>query len=336
MKYQLLHGDVFDKLAELPDNSIDLIVSDSPYYRVKNISWDKAWANKRDFLEWLDNVTAEFHRVLKPNGSIYMFASPEMAAHVEVMTSKWFCVLNHIRWVKSSGWHNRMSKEIQRQFLSPWEGIIFAEHHNADNYAKGEAGYGAKCDELRGFVFEPLRAYLVSEISSIGITPSQIKKDLGYTSNVAHNWFAISGSDGAISCWGLPTKNDYSKLQSFYSGFFTREYEDLRREYEDLRRPFSVSADVPYTDVWSYKTVKPYKGKHPCEKPYDMIEHIIKASSREGATVLDAFCGSGVTGEAAVKNGRNFIGIDMQEKWVEFSRNRIAAALNAPEQLSFI
>ena len=90
-----------------------------------------------------------------------------------------------------------------------------------------------------------------------------------------------------------------------------REYEYLRREYEDLRRPFGVSSSVPYTDVWSFDGVQGYKGKHPCEKPQKLLRHIISASTRPGAVVLDCFMGSGSTGKACRELGRNFIGIEL-------------------------
>uniref|UniRef100_UPI00262D4B0D site-specific DNA-methyltransferase n=1 Tax=uncultured Vibrio sp. TaxID=114054 RepID=UPI00262D4B0D len=62
-----------------------------------------------------------------------------------------------------------------------------------------------------------------------------------------------------------------------------------------------------------------YKGKHPCEKPADMLEHIITTSSLEGAVVLDAFMGSGSTGHACLKLNRKFIGIEMEEDRFEMT-----------------
>ncbi|MCX2959844.1 MAG: site-specific DNA-methyltransferase, partial [Serratia symbiotica] len=73
----------------------------------------------------------------------------------------------------------------------------------------------------------------------------------------------------------------------------SHEYRDLCLKFESLRRPFSVSIDVPYTDVWTYKPVHFYPGKHPCEKPTDMLKDIINASSRPGDLVADFFMGSG-------------------------------------------
>jgi site-specific DNA-methyltransferase (adenine-specific) len=103
----------------------------------------------------------------------------------------------------------------------------------------------------------------------------------------------------------------------------SREYEDLRREYEALRRPFAVTAAVPYTDVWTFPTVQAYEGKHPCEKPLALLEHIITASTRPGATVRDDFMGGGSTGVACIRTGRKFIGVEKGARYFEIARQRL-------------
>ena len=87
-----------------------------------------------------------------------------------------------------------------------------------------------------------------------------------------------------------------------------------------------MTADVPYTDVWTFPTVQHYKGKHPCEKPLAMMEHIIRASTKPGAFVLDCFAGSGVTGQACRNLGRDFIGIERDAEYAALARMRIGAA----------
>jgi site-specific DNA-methyltransferase (adenine-specific) len=311
-----------DVLPMLADNSIDLILTDPPYFKVKNEVWDRQWENPKSFLGWLDCVLEEFARVLKPNGSLYLFASPKMAARVECLVSERLNVLNRIRWVKEAGWHNKAEKEGLRSYLSPWEEIIFAEHYGADNIAKGEAGYAARCEELRGFVFEPLRAYLDSERRHAGFNFEMVRQAVGCAvgSGLPSHWFTSSQ-------WMLPTSQNYQKLRtSFNAGggdYLRREYEDLRREYEDLRRPFSVSADVPYTDVWDFPTVSHYPGKHPCEKPQALLQHIIQASSRPGALVLDCFAGTGSTGLACLATGRKFTGVECEPRYYCHALQRI-------------
>jgi site-specific DNA-methyltransferase (adenine-specific) len=328
-------ADALEVLRLLPDSSVDLIVTDPPYYRVKGLAWDRAWNTAEGFVAWIGQLADEWCRVLKPNGSLYCYASPRMAARVEVEIGKRFEVLNRIRWIKQAGWHHKAEKEALRSFLSPWEEIIFAEHVGADNAAKGESGYGAECDRLRGFVFEPLRAWFCVEKARLGLTNRDINLALGTACNgsgMAGHYFKKSG---AVQ-WEIPTRACYDKLAAM--GFsrryedLRREYEDLRREYEDLRRPFTVTEAVPYTDVWDFKTVPHRPGKHPCEKPLDLCEHIVRASSRPGAVVLDSFCGSGAFGEAAVRSGRSFIGSDNDPHWIAQTARRLEAIHQPPAQ----
>lgn len=65
---------------------------------------------------------------------------------------------------------------------------------------------------------------------------------------------------------------------------------------------------------------------HPAEKPVDLIKWLVKNCSSEGDTVLDAFMGSGTTGEACVNTKRNFVGIEMNEKYFAIAKQRIEAA----------
>lgn len=90
-----------------------------------------------------------------------------------------------------------------------------------------------------------------------------------------------------------------------------------------LRRHFTVSAHVPYTDVWTFPPVAFYPGKHPCEKPADMMEHIIKTSSREGDLVADFFMGSGATVKAALKHNRRVIGVELETNRFVQTQNEI-------------
>ena len=318
--YQIIHGDCLDVLRAMPDGSVNLILTDPPYYRVKDSWWDRQWDTPAGFLAWLDSLLAEFARVLAPNGSLYLFASPQMAARVEVTVAERFRVLNSVTWDKggrsSSG---RACKEDLRAFFPESERIIFAEHFDADGSALRGSGYADAAAKLRAGVFEPLRLYLVGERDAAGLTNRAVDHALG-TNGMAGHYFGASQ-------WVLPTPEAYAVLRRLANGeHFRREYEDLRREYEDLRRPFEVSASVPYTDVWKFPTVAFYAGKHECEKPREMIAHAIRASSRPGDVVADFFAGSGVVGEMAVHLGRRFVGCEIDETWHRRALARIASA----------
>ena len=82
---RLIHGDCLDVMETLSDSSIDLILTDPPYFRVKGDAWDRQWDRPCAFLAWLDQCAEQWQRLLKPNGSLYVFASPQMAARVEVV-----------------------------------------------------------------------------------------------------------------------------------------------------------------------------------------------------------------------------------------------------------
>ena len=313
----LIHGDCLKVMSRLEAGSVDLILTDPPYFKVKNEAWDRQWDKPAVFLEWMGGVLNEFYRILKPNGSLYIFASPQMSARVECKVAETFNVLNHIVWNKPSGRHLCAEKKGLRGFFPQTERIIFAEHYGADNMAKGEAGYQAKCDELRGFIFEPLRSYLDGERIAALLSFEDVRNAVGCAdgSGLPSHWFTSSQ-------WCLPTEANYMKLRQA-TGHFCRSYESLRQEYESLRRPFAVSADVHYTDVWTFKTVSAYPGKHPCEKPQPLLRHIIEASSNSGALVFDAFMGSGATGVACINTGRNFIGIEQDAEYFKMGERRI-------------
>ncbi len=82
-------------------------------------------------------------------------------------------------------------------------------------------------------------------------------------------------------------------------------------------------------DMWTMLTPRKSEkalGGHPTQKPVALLERIVEASSNEDQVVLDPFCGSGTTGVAAVSKGRRFVGIEMDEKYLELSKRRIEAA----------
>lgn len=72
------------------------------------------------------------------------------------------------------------------------------------------------------------------------------------------------------------------------------------------------------------------KTVHPTQKPVALMEYLIRTYTNPGDTVLDNCMGSGTTGVAAVNTGRNFIGIEQDEKYFEIAKGRIE---NAKQQM---
>lgn len=66
---------------------------------------------------------------------------------------------------------------------------------------------------------------------------------------------------------------------------------------------------------------------HPTQKPVALLEYLIKTYTNEGNVVLDNTMGSGSTGVACVNTNRNFIGIEIDEKYFQIAKNRIEGLL---------
>ncbi len=78
-------------------------------------------------------------------------------------------------------------------------------------------------------------------------------------------------------------------------------------------------------DVWTTSLTKPSEkrcGKHPTQKPLEILDKIILASTNENDIILDPFCGSSTTGISAVKLNRRYIGIDNCKEYIELSKRR--------------
>ena len=79
-------------------------------------------------------------------------------------------------------------------------------------------------------------------------------------------------------------------------------------------------------DVWDFKLPKKEEkkyGKHPTQKPVDLLIRIIQASTKENDIVLDPFCGSSTTGVACKMLNRKYIGIDNVKEYLDLSIKRL-------------
>ena len=80
-------------------------------------------------------------------------------------------------------------------------------------------------------------------------------------------------------------------------------------------------------NILEFNTVEKNK-IHPTQKPVTLLEYLIKTYTNEGETVLDNCMGSGSTGVACVNTNRNFIGIELDEKYFNIAKERIEKAQN--------
>ena len=84
-------------------------------------------------------------------------------------------------------------------------------------------------------------------------------------------------------------------------------------------------------DIWEIPNVKANhieKTNHPCQFPVALIERLVLALSPEAGIIFDPFCGSGSAGIAAVKNGRRFLGCEIQDRYCKIAEQRFADHVN--------
>lgn len=140
---QLLQGDFNDKIKHIADNSISLIITDPPYNVASNrvftfddrsdISQDFGEWDKYDRQEFLDKFLAwsrEWYRILKPQGSGYVFAADRLLSHLrDMLEEAGFHVKATIHWHKT----NPGTQIVKTNFKSSVEDILF--------FTKGQGGH---------------------------------------------------------------------------------------------------------------------------------------------------------------------------------------------------
>lgn len=308
-------GDSLTLLRSMPSHSVSLILTDPPYHSTKkqNIYGDTAFAEDEHYLEWMNMYAAEWRRVLKPNGSIFCFCSVTMSARLEVMLSKEFNVLSHIVWTKPNdpgfdGWKGKMKKESLRQWYAHSERIIFAEPAVNSNLFRS-----------------PFAEMLRECRKQAGMSMNELTAITGAHGKVNHG--------GAVSNWeagrNTPSRDQYEKMRAAILN--TGKVTSMPK-YEDAIRVFNMDASKEFTDVWTFPSVRPYKGKHPAEKPSAMLEHAIEATTYTDDIVLDCFGGSGSTAIAALKLGRRTVSMEIETKWATAIAARVKIACNGEER----
>lgn len=296
----LVAGDSLKLLKHVPPSSISLILTDPPYHSTKkhNVYGDRSFSEDSKYLEWISQYVSEWRRVLRPNGSILCFSSATMAGRLEQLFRPQFNILSNIVWTKPNdpgfdGWKQKMKKEALRQWYEHTERIVFAEPAFEGNLFRSHLGN-----------------FLRETRILCGLTGHMLTKLTGEYGKINHG--------GAVSNWeagrNTPSREQYQKICEAFIG--TGKIKSMPA-YEDLIRPFIMNSSKEFTDVWNFPSVRPYKGKHPAEKPLSLLEHAIEATTYSGDIILDCFAGSGSTQIAAKNLGRRAISMEIDPHWIK-------------------
>jgi len=120
-----------------------------------------------------------------------------------------------------------------------------------------------------------------------------------------------------------PKKNKFYEIR--YPHKRCRKCSHLLKDYGGKKaglHPFGPLVSDVWTDIHRIKHNK-YRDEHPCQLPMHLLERIILMTTDENDIVLDLFVGTGTSVIAAKRLGRRFIGIDMDEKYADITKNKL-------------
>lgn len=315
----LRQGDCLELLKDIPDGSVDLILTDPPYGIVSNIAstdgFNHGMKGKTAWDTVIDSkcMWYEINRVLRVNGCCILFSQDPYTTELVVNGHNNVPFSYRMTWVKDHFANALIAKKAPVSYTE--DVCVFFKKHPKHDFEG----------------VHPLRPYFADVLEFIGKTKSELMQTVGQ--RIDHCTRVNSTQ------FGLCTEATYSDIIELYGinkmqGF--RQYKDLeeankvfKNEHLDglYPRVFNLHDGKKYkSNILEYK--KDYNGYHPTQKPVALLEDLIKTYSNEGDTVLDFTMGSGSTGVAAINTNRNFIGIELDPEYFKIAEERINQAAN--------
>jgi len=323
-------GDCLEVLRAMPDGCVDLIIADPPYFEVKG-DFDFAWPSFEAYLADVDKWARECARVLADTGTLIWWGHALKIAYSQIVLDKYLTLLNSCVWEKKDCKTKASDPLILRRFSPVTERFLLYEKRDITTPTGLQKIYSnPDC-------FVSIKKYMRGERAAVmqhfGFTKMRefdewINGVTGTASVASRHYFADSQ-------WMLPTAEMWAKMQA--TGFFQREYEDLRKEYEDfrkeyedLRRPFNL--ERMQTDVFTFSQeahiTQDYE--HETKKPETLTRALILACSRKGDLVFVPFAGSGTECAMAAREGRRFIGCEIDPNHHRTASERVQRELSTP------
>ena len=276
--------DVLEGFKSIEDKSQDLIIADPPYYKAINEKWDKQWKTEQEYLYWCKLWFDECVRVLKDTGSFYCYGNFDILSKQKVL----------IFDMK----------------------LNFRQNITLDKGLKSIAGRTS--DKLRMYptASEYLLFYINDTMPKIRTLLKQRRADKGYTiKQVAEMMGVYTALYGFYEQENtgsqVPTSEQWDKI---------KEILDINIDYSIIQNTFNLP--ITTTDVWDFTPDKVRYG-HPTQKPQNICQRIVKASSNENDNVLIPFGGSGSEIIACQELKRNCIVFETESQYVEIINQRL-------------
>jgi DNA modification methylase len=308
-RWLLLHADCLALLPELPADSVEAVVTDPPYgIGFGGEAWDGG--RLRDgatFQDWTAAWAAEALRVLKPGGWLAAFGTPRTFHRL-------------VAGVEQAGF------EVRDQLLWLYGQGVPKSHRRAD----GLGGCLKPAYEPILLARKPLEGRLDANLDKYGTGALQIdaarvpRREGGqgfWPANVAlsHNSRCRRGRcepDCPVALIDTEPRPGREISRLFYASKASRVEREAGCETLPLR-------EVPIYPRGG-ESVRLVRNTHPTVKPLELMRWLARLLCPPGGTVLDPFAGSGSTGAAAILEGRRFVGIERDERYVPVACARIA------------
>ena len=304
----LMQGDCLERMKEIPNGSVDMILTDLPYGNMNTDGGRKLGINGWDLAIEPKKVYEIANRILRKNGKMVLFSQ-------EPYTTKLITeAIPNIPFSYRATWEKdnfALALGVKANMVSFTEDILV--------FSKGEC-YEAK---------HPLRQTMKKYVSKYGsdFIIDLFLKEGRYTSELSsrvHASYKFGFNNGMR--FDLMNKKMYEYLSNYID--FEETFEELKQidnEYKiKYRSTFNLWEGKKYkSNILKYK--KDYDGHHPTQKPILLLEDLIKTFSNENDLVVDLTMGSGSTGVAAKNLNRKFIGIELDENYFNIAKDRIDA-----------
>jgi DNA modification methylase len=339
-EYSIILGNCKDALGKFSENSIGSCITDPPYGMGME-HWDKKVPDV--------SIWNEVYRTLKPGGFCISFCSPQLYHRLAcAIEDAGFAIKDQVMWMTTT-------KMAKKNHLKPaHEPIVVAQKpfkgSIRENYEKWGVGKIDVENTRVPWDGPPPKGWVKGGHSRRAFGKHYVKNEpnhyetLSLTQDCAPDDIAKSFRELIKKYRGdrkiLRTRGYWKSYRLLKNTQAKKEY-DLRKttgtqkEFgkEDAnpagRYPMNIIGEVlPQHQKYFYapRVTRKERGEyndHPTPKPIALMEYLIKIYCPENEIVLDPFCGSGSTGIAALKIKRKFVGIEMEEKYVNISTRRI-------------
>jgi len=286
----------------LPDKCAQLIIADPPYFEVKG-SFDFIWKSFEDYLKDVERWAIECKRLLADNGTLFWWGHAKKIAYAQIIFDKYFNLENSLVWEKNEC----QTKKGINDYL------CFAPvTERALMYSNGNDYH----DNVR-IAIQKTQEYL-----STIITRNELSEILLNIGNCKNKASAKQNANNILSQKSAKPQMITEQQYNLIPNKEKKEYEALRQEYEALRRPFNNYMGLLDVMKFSQESNISLNYDHDTVKPETLTRALILTCSRPNDLVLVPFSGSGTECAMAAKENRNFIGFDIENKYVEMGNKR--------------